>query len=212
MRHTGVDAATLAEVFYHRYYAPPEQVSRALGEPSQILDLGANIGMFGAFAVARWPQAKIVGYEPDPTNAELHEQTIAASALDGRWQLVRAAAGAEDAVVQFASGLDVGSHLVEGASQAGATTIEVAMQDVLAQIADADLVKLDIEGGEWAILLDPRFAKQPPTALVLEYHPDLCPTPDPAVAVEEALAAAGLQTAVIWRAQDGHGMLWAWRA
>jgi FkbM family methyltransferase len=211
MRHTGVDAATLAEVFYHRYYEPPEQVSKMLGEPLQILDLGANIGMFGAFAATRWPQAQIVGYEPDPTNAELHERTIAANDLSGRWRLVRAAAGTHAAEVQFAAGLDVGSHLVEEASPRGASTITVAMEDVLAQVAAADLVKLDIEGGEWSILLDPRFAQEPPRALVLEYHPGSCPTPEPAVAVEQALAAAGLQTAAIWRAEDGHGMMWAWR-
>ena len=43
------------------------------------------------------------------------------------------------------------------------------MADVLGQIAEADLVKMDIEGGEWGILADPRIARQ--RALVLEYHP-----------------------------------------
>jgi FkbM family methyltransferase len=211
MRHTGVDAATLAEVFYHRYYEPPEQVSRMLGEPAQILDLGANIGMFGAFAAARWPHSQIVGYEPDPANAALHERTIVANGLGGRWRLARAAAGAKDAEVQFAAGLDVASHLVDDGA-AGAATITVAMHDVLAQMSAADLVKLDIEGGEWAILEDPRFGQAPPRALVLEYHPGQCPTEYPARAVEQALAAAGLRTAEIWRSADGHGMLWAWRA
>ena len=46
-------------------------------------------------------------------------------------------------------------------------------------MAEADLVKIDIEGGEWPILTDPRFAQLPTPALVIEYHPAGCPGPDP---------------------------------
>ena len=82
---------------------------------------------------------------------------------------------------------------------------------MLPQIADADLLKMDIEGGEWAILNDPRFARSPPRAVVLEYHPYLCPSADARAAAVQALESAGLRTAAIWHRADGHGMLWAWR-
>ena len=87
IRHQGADAATLAEVFHHRWYDPPAQVSTLVGEPKGILDLGANIGMFGAAAVARWPTAQVVAYEPDPANAAVHERTIAVNGLAERWRL-----------------------------------------------------------------------------------------------------------------------------
>jgi FkbM family methyltransferase len=211
IRHRGVDAATLAEVFYHRYYEPPQEVARAIGEGNGILDLGANIGLFGAFAIARWPHSRIVAFEPDPANARVHERTIAANDLTHRWRLERAAAAARDGQVRFAAGLNAGSHVVDDRSEHDVATIAVPSRDVLALVAAAELVKMDIEGGEWDILLDERFASAPPRALVLEYHPLRCPEEDPRGAAARALSAAGLQTTSIWHSDDGHGMLWAWR-
>ncbi|HWX96750.1 MAG TPA: FkbM family methyltransferase [Solirubrobacteraceae bacterium] len=211
IRHAGVDAATLAEVFYHGYYEAPDEVAGPLGEPTEILDLGANIGLFGAFAVTRWPKAQILAYEPDPANADSHERTIAANGLADRWKLVRAAAGSRDGEVRFASGLNVASHIADEDRDSGEATITVPLCDVLPQVASAGLVKMDIEGGEWAILSDPRFATHPPQVVVLEYHPEGCPDGDPRAAADRALKQAGLETAPIWHGEDGYGMVWGWR-
>jgi FkbM family methyltransferase len=211
INHAGVDSATLAEVFYHCYYEPPEEVAAALGEPAQILDLGANIGLFGAFAVTRWPSARLLAYEPDPANAAALERTISENDLAGRWKLKRAAAGAHAGEIRFVPGLNVGSHIADLQDDSRAVTITVPLCDVLPEIADAGLVKMDIEGAEWSILGDPRFAEQPPRALVLEYHPEGSTERDPAAAAHSALERAGMATASIWHRPDGYGMLWAWR-
>lgn len=208
IRHGTTDVATLAEVFYHRYYEPVEEAQTAMDGPSAILDLGANIGLFGVFATARWPRARVVAYEPDPANADVHERTIEANGGEARWQLVRAAAGVRDGEARFAAGLGVESHL---GPDAGEQTIAVPVVDVIRAMSGSDLVKIDIEGGEWEILLDPRLAAAPPRAIVLEYHPRSCPRADPHAAAQDALARAGMRTATIWRHDDGHGMLWAWR-
>jgi FkbM family methyltransferase len=211
IRHGGVEAATLAELFYHGYYEPPDEVAARLGEATEILDLGANIGLFGAFAVARWPKAEILAYEPDPANAESLERTIAANGLAERWKLVRAAAGARDGEARFASGLGVGSHIVDAAGDHGEHTIAVTLRDVLPKIAETGLVKMDIEGGEWPILGDPRFAEHPPRVIVLEYHPEGSPNADSRAAADHALKQAGLETKSVWDGSDGYGMLWGWR-
>lgn len=211
IRHRADDAATLAEVFYHRWYDPPADVARTIGEPRAVLDLGANIGMFGVLSIARWPGSKIVGYEPDTANAAVHERTIALNGLGHRWSFVAAAAGPRDDEVHFAGGLGASSHVIDARKDATPGGIVVAQRDVMGAIATADLVKIDIEGGEWQILGDPRFAADPPRALVMEYHPEGCPDSDPRAAAERALAAAGLRTALIWQNDDGVGMLWAWR-
>jgi len=101
-------------------------------------------------------------------------------------------------------------HGTAGAPASGAE-IAVRQRDVLPLITGADVVKMDIEGGEWEILHDPRFAANPPRAVVLEYHPGRCPERDPRAAVERALQVAGLTVAPIWHADDGHGMVWGWR-
>ena len=92
-----------------------------------------------------------------------------------------------------------------------ADAIGVALHDVLPAVSAADIVKMDIEGGEWEILHDPRFAADPPRMIVLEYHPLGCAGADPRAAAERALDAAGLRTAPIWHGADGVGMVWAWR-
>jgi FkbM family methyltransferase len=197
---------TLGEVFHEHDYAPPPEVLPALSAPRRILDLGANVGLFGTYAAGRWPGAQIDAFEPDPANAAVHRRVIAANDLSAKWRLVEAAAGANHGEARFASGgvalssLDAHGDLV------------VEVRDVLEEMAAADLVKMDIEGGEWPILLDPRFATAPPRVLVLEYHPDGgCPGPDPHAAVRAVLNQAGLRTSEIWRREDGYGMLWAWR-
>lgn len=48
--------------------------------------------------------------------------------------------------------------------------MSVAAADVLPYLADTDLVKMDIEGGEWEILADPRLGARLHQALVLGHH------------------------------------------
>jgi FkbM family methyltransferase len=209
IRHGAAAVWVLAEIFNRHCYEPSAEARRALGQPQTILDLGANIGLFGVFAAGRWPQANIVGFEPDRGNALLHELTIAANDLAHRWQLVEAAASVDDGRASFASGKNAVSHVVDGGPTPG--TVEVATVDVLPRIAQADLVKMDIEGGEWPILNDPRFAESLPTALVLEYHPNGCPSSEPRVEAERSLRSAGMEVEVTEDRSDGHGVLWAWR-
>ncbi len=211
LRHRAGDSATLAEVFYRSDYEPPQDVVEAIGEPLRILDLGANIGLFGAFALPRWPGAEVVAYEPDPDNASVHARTITANHAAARWRLITAAAGNREGEVELAAGMAMGSHIAAAGDTPASDTVTVELRDVLDEVGGADLVKCDIEGGEWAVLLDPRFARLPPRAIVREYHPPMCPEPDPRAAAARALAAAGLQVAPIWHRADGYGMLWGWR-
>jgi FkbM family methyltransferase len=205
VRHGSGDAVTLGEVFHEHHYVPPPELDGAL-DPALILDLGANIGMFGAYASARWPAARIVAYEPDPANAAICSRCIDENALNDRWKLHRAAAAAARGSLRFKATGDA----ISRADDQGELVVEA--RDVLPDLASADLVKMDIEGGEWALLADPRFVKAPPRALVIEYHPHQCPGPDPRRLVEQVLRDAGLsrQTPIFHRA-DGHGMLWAWQ-
>jgi FkbM family methyltransferase len=215
VRHATGDVVTLGEVFHERDYEPPAPVAARLDAHAapRLVDLGANVGMFGVQALARWPAATCTAYEPDPANAAVHERVIAANGWGERWELRRAAAGARDDVAAFVAGEIALSRLaaVGGAGTAGAP-IDVRVEDVLPVVAGADLVKMDIEGGEWAILGDPRFAAAPPRALAMEYHAEGAPAGgDPAGAATALLEAAGLRVVGTRRTEHGAGMLWAWR-
>jgi FkbM family methyltransferase len=210
VRHHTPDVLVLDEVFSQREYEIPPAVRRVLDEgssPLAVVDLGANIGLFGAFVLARYPDASIVAVEPDPANAAIHARTIAANATK-RWTLVQAAAAAAPGTMRFSSGDFTRSH----AARPGEEAIEVATEDVLPRIREADLVKIDIEGGEWALLGDERFAETEARAVVLEYHPEKCPGSDPQKEAEQALVGAGFEVARgASKPEFGTGVLWGWR-
>ena len=63
--------------------------------------------------------------------------------------------------------------------------------DVFPLLADCDLIKIDIEGAEWEILQDPRFADLRASHVILEYHPRLCPADDPQALAQHILEASG---------------------
>jgi FkbM family methyltransferase len=209
IRHGTPDVVTLGEVFHNRDYVPPPALETRLATTRSILDLGANVGLFAAFAAIRWPEARITAYEPDPANLLVLEQTIQVNGLSDSWTVVPAAAGARDGDIAFLAG-EVSLSRVAASGTPGATRVPI--RDVLPAIADVDLVKIDIEGGEWEILADRRFRTSPPRVLVMEYHPYLCPAADTRSTAENSLREAGMLVQPIWHREDGHGMLWAWRS
>jgi FkbM family methyltransferase len=208
VRHGTGDVVTLGEVFHRPDYAFPPEVARRLdaAQPRPtVLDLGANVGMFGLYLLGRWPEARLDAFEPDPANAAVLRRTVSANGLEGQWAIHEAAAGARDGTVRFRSG-GVALSRIDTAGD-----LEVALVDVGDRLAGVDLLKMDIEGGEWEILADPRFGAAGPRALVLEYHPHLCPSPDPRTALRERLEALGYAHHWLFDRGDGTGMAWAWK-
>jgi FkbM family methyltransferase len=202
VRHATPDVAALGEVFYERQYEPPARVAEELErveEPLRILDLGANVGFFALFASSRWPSSRVVVVEPDPANLELLARTRAANGLD--WEVVEAAATTFDGEVPFVAGAFTVSRIEEGGEPVRAV-------DALGLLAGADLAKIDIEGGEWALLADERFSRSAPRVLVLEYHPHLAPV---CADARTLLAEAGYSIESSLDFSAGHGLLWARR-
>jgi FkbM family methyltransferase len=212
LEHGSPDVEAFDEIFYQRIYAAPPEVEAALdglGRPLRILDVGANIGLFGLWALGRWPDATVEGYEPDPRNADMHRRTIARNGREASWRLHEAAAGDRAGTLRFAAG----RYAMGGPAQPGDPhAIDVPVADVLDAVASADLVKIDAEGGEWAILDDPRFAATRARAIALEYHPDLCAQNDARAAAFSRLQAAGFTVRdQPTQAPPGYGSVWAWR-
>jgi FkbM family methyltransferase len=209
IRHRTPDVVTLGEVFHRPDYAFPPEVDALLGPRNRelrVLDLGANIGLFGLWVQGERPYAKVTAFEPDAANAAMVRSVVARNQLAGRWEVLEAAAGSEDGSVPF----ETGRFALSRVASTGDT--RVRMIDVLPRLAATDLLKLDIEGGEWAIVGDPRFASVATPALVIEYHPHLAPPGlEPRAAMESRLHGCGYVVREILHHADGHGMLWAWR-
>jgi hypothetical protein len=88
-------------------------------------------------------------------------------------------------------------------------------EDVLPYVQEADFVKMDIEGGEWRILGDPRFGLGRTRSVALEYHPHMCPGPVPRDEAERLLRKAGFTVIDPGHSDEqfprGQGMLWGVR-
>jgi FkbM family methyltransferase len=203
LRHNTSDGNILQEFAMHRLYDEPEPIASQLrGIPRpRFVDLGAHIGLFGAHILSRYPNGSLISIEADPANAVLLRATAAASGRS--WQVIEAAATTTNDRVRFAAGRYAESRIdPEGA--------EVEGIDVFDLLAACDLAKVDIEGGEWPLLADPRFAGLE-CAVVLEWHPHGSPSPDPEAAARAALESAGFTVSGVAGAPPGVGMLWAWR-
>ena len=194
LRHGSPDVGVLDEIFGQRWYDPPAPVARLLdarAAPLRVVDLGANIGLFGLWAAGRLGPAETTLYEPDRFNLAVLERTLEANGLDAAWRVVRACAAASRGTTAFHEGLFASSRAAGTPDAPGAVVVPVA--DVLPELAGVDLLKVDMEGGEWSVLADPRFAPARVAVVALEYHPHLCPGPHPRAAAEGLLRDAGYE-------------------
>jgi FkbM family methyltransferase len=209
VRHGTGDILILDEIFFQHEYELPAEVERALRvvDRPKVIDVGANTGLFGAWLLTEFPLAEIVSVEPSPENLDILEQTVEHNRANADWRVVRAAVGTARGTATFSLAGTATSHL----AREGETGSSVDVVDFFELARSADLVKLDIEGGEWPILADPRLASLA-AALVLEFHADGCPDRDPKQAAMRALERAGFTVrANAERPRLGTGVLWAWR-
>ncbi len=210
LRHGTRDVPLFYDVIVQRHYELPHGVVREAPPGGvRVVDLGANIGLFAAFVASRAPVTSVVAYEPDPDNLDLLRSNLSRCPRIGAWRIVEACAGASDGSVSFIAG-DFGESRVVSDAHAAATTT-LPRVDVFPDLALADWLKMDIEGSEWDILADPRFADLPLRALAMEYHPWGCPGADPRSTAAEMLRDAGFE---VWEAREhveGFGEIWAWR-
>ena len=207
MQH-GRDMEALFELFTRgEYEPPPGEVGDRLTTESvkAVLDVGANVGMFSAWARGRWPDASIVTVEPAPENlVVLHEQ----AAHDRRTVVIEAAVAPRDGEIAFVEGWGSGSH---APTTGEAATTVVRTVDWFPLFAAADLVKMDIEGGEWPVLADPRLRELKRLTLVMEYHRVGAPSLPAGAAARRLLEEAGFEVGHDTPNYWGHGTLWAWK-
>jgi FkbM family methyltransferase len=204
VRHRSGDIDIFRKFYAYGYYdLPPEVAERlgGLGRAVNVLDLGANIGFFEVFTHDRLPIGRVVCFEPDPANGAVLERVREANG--GDWEIVPACAANQDGRALFNTGRKNFSRI----GSAGDT--EIATVDVFPRIAEADLVKMNIEGSEWDILHDPRFADTS-TCWIVEYHHIASPNPDIHGLVRTLFEHAGYTVRLATKSED-NGLLWAWK-
>lgn len=199
------DLEAFHELMVAGEYEPPSELAGRLTRAERILDIGGNIGMFAHWARRRWPAAAITSFEPDPENlavfrAGLHD--------DDAIELVEAAAATQSGHAVLAAGYGAGRRVAFSEHPVAGSIPAV---DIFDHLTDADFVKMDIEGGEWPILADPRLADLGAMTWVIEFHRAGAPSLPANEAARHLFEAAGFTVGHEELNYWGHGTLWAWK-
>ena len=148
------------------------------GEPFKTLvDLGANIGMTSVWLYKRYGCPRIIAVEADATNCEIARRNFEANNVPV--EIISAAIGPYDGEARFAkSGLsNVGRVSPEGATAVPMISMRTVLERLKsapsADSAQIDLLKIDIEGGEEALLQGDVGWLDQVNAIVIELHPGL---------------------------------------
>ncbi len=169
--HGILDLHVLKEVFLGKEYAvTPETPIRT------ILDLGANIGASVAWFALAFPDARIAAIEPNSDCfAHLQENV---RPFQGRVTLAPIAVTTADGPLTFYQNQEHwGGSLIQRNASPSYTVQGQTLETTLANMGwtSVDLVKVDIEGAEYAIAAD--LARLQPRYLIAEVHPDLANLP-----------------------------------
>lgn len=219
IRHATSDTWVFREVFAEGMYEEALSLVDRGGSPT-ILDLGAHVGMFSARAAAAHPRARIVAVEPDRLNLSVLREVFARNSAPARgWTLVEGCAALADGTAvlvedgSYVSRVDAVGHPPPGFEERGERSlVEVPAIDAFALMEGADLVKMDIEGSEWAILESPRLGEVRVRHLFLEYHAWACPRPDARAYAIELLESTGFEPVNAPPLQEHQGVLLATRS
>ena len=185
----------------HDVFAEGEYDVAMPAAPRAIIDLGAHVGMSVLWFRERYPDARILAVEPNPANVAKLERNV--SGLPDV-EVMPVAVGGEPGTAW----LDVGqeswrSMLVTDPAGSEAIRVPVWTLDQLVDHFGCDpaetLLKMDIEGAEWAVLsrTDPASF----LAVLGDLHRDLLPvSPESFFSLFEGLRVEGEDTASTFRA------------
>lgn len=173
IRQNRGDAMTVAEIFLDDCYVrdltlPPNPV---------IIDIGGFIGDFSLYAVKRLNARRVVVCEPSPRNWALLLKNIANNGYQDRIEPVNKAVTADggnammniDAPDEYQCMVSAYSPSEQPLSAVSGISLGQLLRDHA--VESVDLLKIDVEGGEYAILAStPAEVFSRIRNLVFEYH------------------------------------------
>jgi len=150
------DLETSYEIFRLRVYdtgLTPEGVRR-------IVDVGGNVGYSVLFWCSSYPYARVLTYEPHPVHCDLIRWHLQANDYSDRVTVLQAGASVKNCTGTLVDD-DIRSKIMkEGDSNPrNRPLLEVSAVDFFETVGiePIDILKIDIEGGEYELLQDPRF-------------------------------------------------------
>jgi FkbM family methyltransferase len=182
---------------WHSLFVDGSYRFQASSPTPRILDCGANLGLASLYWKRLYPRARITAYEADPRIAAALRQNLAANGAADVEVVEAAVWNAEGRLAFHAEGADSGAIAALPGAPASGARVEVAavrLRDALER-GPVDLLKLDVEGAEEAILADCAGALGSVGAILAEIH-ELDPARRITPAILELLAREGFAVAL----------------
>lgn len=146
----------------------------------RIVDLGANVGYSCLLWCWRFPAATVVAFEPHPLHLGILDWHLRVNGYSDRVQVIRAGAASAAGGAALTDQGYRSTVLKEPARESvlpGPGTnsaIRIELVDFFDAVGDEpiDILKVDIEGSEYALLDDPRFDRLAPRirCIAMEWH------------------------------------------
>jgi len=177
------DIYSIHEVWFNKAYRFPSPIRTGV-----IVDLGANIGIASLWLAATYGATDIIAVEPSAANAALVRENFANNGIRG--EVIEAAIAKDDGTAVFYEVFSSTNGRIETnisdsrTPPDGVTKVHtvrtVSMDTVLATLPPGmfvDLLKVDIEGGEQALLSGDVSWLSRVNAIVVEFHSALIDYP-----------------------------------
>lgn len=204
---------TFKEIYMENIYQI-EFIKKHIQSSSPVMvDIGANAGYASTFFFSHFPKARIISFEPLPTNFELLSKNQRQNTFLN-WQIIPKAVGKNNGKIslffQKSKGLTPVSSIYADFDSNNQDCIEVEMvslsqifQDF--ELSKIDLLKLDCEGAEYEILYHtPQEYLNRISCIVMETH-QRANENENQKSLEKFLQSISFQTKTLKE------MLWAWR-
>ncbi len=166
-------------------------------EDTLIVDAGANIGTFTLFSLLKAPHSRVIAIEPAADCCSRLREMIAEHGFAGRCEIYQAALG--ETFGTSTIDLHCGSQFREVGK--GGTTVSLIPLDHAVGNLPIDLLKMDIEGGEYPVLESSPACLERVDRIALEYHPNKAPK-----GLIRSLDALGLSCTLLRDDGAGYGI------
>jgi FkbM family methyltransferase len=118
------------------------------GDVRTIIDCGANIGLTTLYFHSRYPQARVIAIEPEPSNFELAKRNLAPYP---QLSVIRAAVWPTEGNLNVKLGYRDGHHWAAQVAPSDSGDVPAVTMDGLIKqhnVQQIDILKIDIEGAE----------------------------------------------------------------
>ena len=170
------DWVAIEEIALHHEYGFVNDLLRGKRAPC-VVDLGAHIGLFSLSVLRSFPSAIVHSVEASPDTYAVLRRNCTINGLPA-WHVHRAAMWSGDGEIPFVDGRrsSTAHHVAISDEAAAARVPALSLATLLRERvrSHVDLLKVDIEGAEEAVLCHEPALLQSVDALAAELHPERC--------------------------------------